>query len=166
MSSVLAIDHGTSTGYAFFEDDKFIEGGILRLQDVTKLGEAYDTYKPLFMLYKPDMVVLEKVNVGGIRFGAMNVIKLAQLQAILRLLCYEFNIEPFEVNPTSMKKELTGNGRAEKGDVALALTNIWEVSLDDIVIPVYYKKKEGIKELIYDKSDAVALGTYYLLTNK
>jgi hypothetical protein len=62
-----------------------------------------------------------------------------------------------------MKKELTGNGRAEKGDVALALTNIWKISLDDIVIPVYYKKKEGIKELIYDKSDAVALGTYYLL---
>jgi hypothetical protein len=45
----------------------------------------------------------------------------------------------------------------------LALTNIWGISLDDIVIPVYYKKKEGIKELIYDKSDAVALGTYYLL---
>lgn len=159
---ILSIDHGSSTGYAMFENDKYLDGGIIKLNSIEKLGEAYNMYEPLFSTFKPNVVVLEKVNVGGLKFGAINVIKLAQLQAIIRLLCYEYNCEVYEVNPTSMKKSITGNGRAEKIDVAKALSLALDVNLNDIYIPVPYKKKEGIKSYITDKSDAIALGYYYL----
>lgn len=163
---ILSFDHGTSTGWSYFEDGKLIDSGIIKLTCITKLDEAYNKYEPLFYKYKPNVVVLEKVNVGGIKFGANNVIKLAQLQAVLRLLCYSNNIELCEVNPTSMKKLLTGNGRADKEIIAQKTAELLDINYYDIVQCIPYKNKNGIKAKIYDKSDAISLGLYYLKINE
>ena len=113
-------------------------------------------------MYKPDVLVVEKVNVAGSKFGGTNIVKLAQLQGIVLLLADMFKCKVVEVNPMSMKKVITGNGKAEKREVAECIAKRWGLNPNHICVPVYYKKKDGIKNYLADESDAIALGTYYL----
>lgn len=128
------------------------------------LEQGYNSYERLFLEYNPSVVVLEKINVQGMKFGALNVIKLAQLQAMIRLLCDRHNIPVYEVNPTSMKKTITGYGKADKTQIADCISKYWNLKRDNICIPIHYKKKDGIKEYKADESDAIGLGTCYLIT--
>ena len=62
----------------------------------------------------------------------------------------------------SMKKSITGNGKAEKREVAECVAKQWSLNPNHICEPIFYKRKEGIKHYLADESDAIALGTYYL----
>lgn len=159
---VLSVDHGTRSGYSIFRDDKYIESGIVTLDSVTSLRKAHKEFFLIFSMYKPDVLVVEKVNVAGSKFGGTNIVKLAQLQAIVLLLADTFNCKVIEVNPMSMKKVITGNGKAEKREVAECIAKRWSLNPNHICVPVYYKKKDGVKTYLADESDAIALGTYYL----
>ena len=159
---VLSVDHGTRSGYSIFRDGKYIESGIVTLDSVTSLRKAHKEFFLIFSMYKPDVLVVEKVNVAGSKFGGTNIVKLAQLQAIVLLLADTFNCKVIEVNPMSMKKVITGNGKAEKREVAECIAKRWGLNPNHICIPVYYKKKDGVKTYLADESDAIALGTYYL----
>ena len=159
---VLSVDHGTRSGYSVFKDEKYIESGIVTLDSVTSLRKAHKEFFLIFSMYKPDVLVVEKVNVAGSKFGGTNIVKLAQLQAIVLLLADTFNCKVIEVNPMSMKKVITGNGKAEKREVAECVAKRWSLNPNHICVPVYYKKKDGVKTYLADESDAIALGTYYL----
>ena len=159
---VLSVDHGTRSGYSVFRDGKYIESGIVTLDSVTSLRKAHKEFFLIFSMYKPDVLVVEKVNVAGSKFGGTNIVKLAQLQAIVLLLADMFKCEVKEVNPMSMKKAITGNGKAEKREVAECIAKRWGLNPNHICVPVYYKKKDGVKTYLADESDAIALGTYYL----
>ena len=159
---VLSVDHGTRSGYSIFRDDKYIESGIVTLDSVTSLRKAHKEFFLIFSMYKPDVLVVEKVNVAGSKFGGTNIVKLAQLQAIVLLLADTFNCKVIEVNPMSMKKVITGNGKAEKREVAECIAKRWSLNPNHICVPVYYKKKDGVKTYLADESDAIALGTYFL----
>ena len=159
---ILSVDHGTRSGYSIFRDGKYIESGIVTLDSVTSLRKAHKEFFLIFSMYKPDVLVVEKVNVAGSKFGGTNIVKLAQLQAIVLLLADTFNCKVIEVNPMSMKKVITGNGKAEKREVAECIAKRWGLNPNHICIPVYYKKKDGVKTYLADESDAIALGTYYL----
>ena len=159
---VLSVDHGTRSGYSVFKDGKYIESGIVTLDSVTSLRKAHKEFFLIFSMYKPDVLVVEKVNVAGSKFGGTNIVKLAQLQAIVLLLADTFNCKVIEVNPMSMKKVITGNGKAEKREVAECIAKRWSLNPNHICVPVYYKKKDGVKTYLADESDAIALGTYYL----
>lgn len=159
---ILSVDHGTRSGYSIFRDDKYIESGIVTLDSVTSLRKAHKEFFLIFSMYKPDVLVVEKVNVAGSKFGGTNIVKLAQLQAIVLLLADTFNCKVIEVNPMSMKKVITGNGKAEKREVAECIAKRWGLNPNHICVPVYYKKKDGVKTYLADESDAIALGTYYL----
>ena len=159
---VLSVDHGTRSGYSIFRDGKYIESGIVTLDSVTSLRKAHKEFFLIFSMYKPDVLVVEKVNVAGSKFGGTNIVKLAQLQAIVLLLADTFNCKVIEVNPMSMKKVITGNGKAEKREVAECIAKRWSLNPNHICVPVYYKKKDGVKTYLADESDAIALRTYYL----
>ena len=159
---ILSVDHGTRSGYSIFRDGKYIESGIVTLDSVTSLRKAHKEFFLIFSMYKPDVLVVEKVNVAGSKFGGTNIVKLAQLQAIVLLLADTFNCKVIEVNPMSMKKVITGNGKAEKREVAECIAKRWGLNPNHICVPVYYKKKDGVKTYLADESDAIALGTYYL----
>ena len=67
---------------------------------------------------------------------------------------------------TTMKKFIVGDGRADKSQVAYALTHKHGFDGKDILIPIYYKTKPNtIKDMIYDVSDATALAYYVSLNN-
>lgn len=159
---ILAIDHGTTSGIASFVDGKYHISEVLHLGDISDLIKAYREFERVFYLLIPNVVVVEKVNVSGAKFGGETVIKLAQLQAMIKLLAQRFNCKIIEINPMSMKKHIAGSGRAEKQDVAEAVARRWNLNPKHICVPEYFKRKEGIKRYHADESDAIALGTYAL----
>lgn len=159
---VLSVDHGTRSGYCIFENNEYVESGVVTLNNINSLRQAQSEFYQIFSFYKPNVLVVEKINISGAKFGGTNVIKLAQLQAILLLLADLFKCKVVEVNPTSMKKSITGNGRAEKREVAECIAKQWSLNPNHICEPIFYKRKEGIKKYLADESDAIALGTYYL----
>lgn len=161
---LLAIDHGTRTGFSYFVNNTYVDSGVIKLNKITELREAQIEFYTLFGLYKPNIVVLEKINVSGRAFGGDNIIKLAQLQAIIIAIAQNFKCEIHFVNPTSMKKHIAGNGKAEKHEVAKIVADKWKLNPKHICVPTYYKRKEGIKSYEADESDAIALGTYILET--
>ena len=156
----LAVDHGTRTGYSVFTNGEYTHSGIINIGDVKSLRKAYKEFSDIFAIYKPTHVAVEKVNVAGSKFGGENIIKLAQLQGIVLLLAQQYNCYVQEVNPMKLKKYITGNGRAEKREVAEEVAKLYSLNPNHICVPVYYKKKDGIKTYLADESDAIALGTY------
>ena len=161
---ILAIDHGTRSGFSYFVDNRYTYSGVILLKDIKELREAQKSFYELFQIYKPEVVVLEKINVAGTKFGGDNVIKLAQLQAIIIAIAQNYNCKIIYVNPTSMKKHITGNGRVEKREVAMHIAKKWNLNPDHICVPQYYKLKKGVKGYEADESDAIALGTYAMET--
>lgn len=157
---ILAIDHGTSCGYAVIDDGKVDKFGTVQL-NITDLREMFFQFMKIMDDVKPEFVVLEKVNVHGTKFGAMNVLKLQGIQTIVRLTCELLEIDYDFINPKTLKKYLTGNGNATKTDVAMAMVDRWGIEYETLCEHIPYKKKEGTKEVLYDASDALALATCY-----
>ena len=58
------------------------------------------------------------------------------------------------------KKYITGNGRAEKREVAEVVADFCGLNPNHICVPVHFKRKDGIKTYLADESDAIALGIY------
>lgn len=160
---LIAVDHGTKTGYSVFDNAKLKHYGAKQFESITCLKEVHDWFSSLVKVYKPTVIVLEKINVAGSKFGGNNVIKLSQFQGVLRLVAQSIGAEVVEMNPTSMKKVITGYGKAEKVEVAQKVANIWNLNRNEICVPVYYKKKDGIKTYEADVSDSIALGTFYYM---
>jgi len=72
---------------------------------------------------KPDLVVVEDNA-----FGAANrvvVVKLSQLNTLLKTVCEVKAIDWLEVSPSMLKKELTGKGTAEKSQVAQEIKRLY-----------------------------------------
>lgn len=157
---ILAIDHGTSCGYAVIEDGVVRKFGTVIL-DINDSLSVYYTFIKMLNDIKPDFVVLEKVNVHGAKFGAMNVLRLNKVQAYIELACGINEIDYEVINPKTLKKFITGNGNATKVDVAMQLCDIWGIEYETLCEHIPYKKKEGTKEVLYDASDALALATCY-----
>ena len=156
----LAVDHGARSGYSIFTNGKYTHSGIVELGDVKSLRKAYKEFNNIFAIYKPTNVVIEKVNVAGTKFGGENIVKLAQLQVVVILLAQQYGCFVQEVNPMQLKKYITGNGRAEKREVAEVVADFRGLNSNHICVPVHFKRKDGIKTYLADESDAIALGIY------
>ena len=48
---VLSVDHGARSGYCVFEDEKYIESGIVTLDSVTSLRQAQTEFYQIFSFY-------------------------------------------------------------------------------------------------------------------
>lgn len=160
----ISVDHGTNNGIAIFNGSKLIHYDNIRLDSVTSLKDAYRIFGEFFGKYIPNVVVIEKVNIAGNKFGGVNVIKLAQLQAILILLAQQYNAKVIEVNPMSVKKFTTGNGHAEKEEVAKSVSSVYGIPYKSIIEEIPFKRKIGIQKIEYEKSDAIANGYFALST--
>ena len=50
---VLSIDHGARSGYSVFEDNEYVESGVVTLDSVTSLRQAQVEFYQIFSFYKP-----------------------------------------------------------------------------------------------------------------
>lgn len=102
--------------------------------------------KNILSEYHPDLVIIEDIALNG----SGRVADLSILNGYTRAICDMFEIKHMEVRPTSWKKEMLGNGMADKEQTIAS----WKL-LD----PIDY---QGIK--IDDAADSYYLAQYGLNT--
>lgn len=121
-----------------------------------RLNRIEDEIERLITKYNPEHIVREK---GFSRFAAMT-------QALYKVVGVSDNATYRktsavidEISPTTVKKEIAGNGKATKEEIAEAVFRIMRIDNRD----EFYGR--GGK-LIDDKTDAIAVGLTYLKQKK
>lgn len=149
---ILGIDPGTRVvGYCVLDITgannrcRVVEYGIVQAaskdnKDLgSRLNKIYQDLTGIIKLHKPSVMALENV------FYAKDVqamVKLGEGRAIAILAAAQAKIPLFEYSPAEVKKSVTGNGRADKTQVAEMVKHI--LGLAEIPKPT-------------DASDAIAI---------
>jgi crossover junction endodeoxyribonuclease RuvC len=153
---ILGIDPGTRIiGYGIIETNpktKAIAYGAIRTQEAlpkksacdastlsVRLLRSYQQILKLIKKYQPDQMAIETVFFS---LDAQAAIKIGEARGVALLAAAATSTPVAEYAPTEIKKSVTGNGRADKIQVAEMVKNI--LSLNDIPKP-------------YDASDALAI---------
>jgi Holliday junction resolvasome RuvABC endonuclease subunit len=141
---MLAVDIGTKTGLAIKSQQGGITVSTLKLK-VPKTGEPHylkyaEDLEKIFLKHKIEMVFFEQVmrHVGTFaahRYGGLG--------AILCMVSQKLNVKKFiGVHCTTIKKHITGSGKASKEDVQQAVLNKFQL------------------KCTFDEADALALLDY------
>ena len=150
------------------KDIIYIDHGFIR---ETKLKYPYtlrnqvDTLAEVIRAKGPDLIVLEGAKHSR---GFVSQQRQVELIGCIKRVLVKRLMPFIEIPPSTMKKIITGNGHATKEEVARAMSDIFNLPFEDLVIVTYYKqgfKKGQIKSYIADGSDALGLAfafpTYY-----
>ncbi len=133
---VLGVDPGSArTGYGVVESDgrrhRLIERGTLapqkRLSLAEKLRHIHKGVAALIERLNPDALAVEDV------FHAANTrtaLVLGHVRGVVLLAGAERGVSVHEYPPATVKQQITGFGRAEKGQVAFMVTRLLELSAD------------------------------------
>jgi len=122
---ILSLDMATCTGWACGYADKGVPVlGHLKLPSTKKdLGHwmeaALIEYGELLDTTHPDHVIYESPFLGG-KTQLVTLRKLYTLASVIEYLCRQRKIPVSEVAITTVKKTLTGSGRAQKEDMLQA----------------------------------------------
>lgn len=127
---ILGIDPGTAdTGYGVVslnsEGNKVVTWGLIetnkKLLKERRLDFIFEETLRLLKLHKPDVFVIEKVFFAN---NAKTVISVGQAQGVMLLAASKAGVEVMEYAPGTIKKEITGSGRANKKEVQIAIRKI------------------------------------------
>lgn len=157
MSKILiALDESTTcTGYAVFDDSELIEHGTFSFKSkdvLERVSLIMEEIENLIDTYKPDNMVIEDVQ---ITMNAATAKSLLGLQFMIEVYAHRNNISCETYRTTKWRKILgLSNSRA------LDRKAKKQETID------YVKNKYGIDVLKDDESDAIAIGTAYLLERK
>lgn len=120
---ILGIDPGTATtGYGLVElTETGVEVGKWGLIETDKDGlkenrleKIFEETLALISLHKPDCFVIEKVFFAT---NAKTAIAVGQAQGVMLLAAGKSKVTVFEYAPGTIKKLITGSGRANKKEV-------------------------------------------------
>ena len=121
---VMGIDPGTATtGYGMIEVDgnsdfKVVDWGLIETEKGglihRRLFEIYNQMGTLLSKFKPDVLVIEKIFFAT---NAKTVISVGQAQGVILLSAANCDIDVFEYAPGTIKKMISGNGRANKKEM-------------------------------------------------
>ena len=144
---ILGIDPGTrNCGYAIIEKNgskiKLIEAGLIKIkakilqEQIVEMAEGFDL---IYDKHEIDEVSIEDMFYA---FNPKTVIKLAQFRGAISLKVLQRSGNFAEYTPLQVKRAVTGNGKADKTQVAFMV-----------------KKLLGIKKEIkpLDITDAIAI---------
>lgn len=154
MSKILiALDESTAcTGYAVFDDSELIEHGTFSFKSkdvLERVSLIMEEIENLIDTYKPDNMIIEDVQ---ITMNAATAKSLLGLQFMIEVYAHRNNIFCETYRTTRWRKILgLSNSRA------LDRKAKKQETID------YVKDKYGIEILKDDESDAIAIGTAYLL---
>ncbi len=151
---VLGIDPGTKNcGYAIVEKNNgknvLVEAGLIKIKpdelqhQITQLCEGLDL---IFKNHHIDEVSVEDIFYA---YNPKTVLKLAQFRGALSLKILQIHGNFAEYTPLQVKKAVTGNGKAQKEQVAFMVKRILGI-------------KKEIKPL--DITDAMAVALAHLAT--
>lgn len=157
MSKLLiALDESTTcTGYAVFEDEKLINHGVFSFKSkdvLERVSLIMEKIENLINTYNPNNMIIEDVQ---ITMNAATAKSLLGLQFMIEVYAHRNNIQCEAIRTTKWRKILgLSNSRA------LDRKAKKQETID------YVKNKYGIEILKDDESDAIAIGTAYLLERK
>jgi len=168
---ILGIDPGTATtGWGLIEKKKeedfnIIEWGLIETKKDTKshirLHEIHEQMLSLLDKYKPNVLVMEKIFLFK---NAKTVIRVSQAQGVILLACANYSVEIFEYAPASIKKLLTGNGRANKKEVESSVREILGPKLDKKDLKDGNGKARKMTKTYVDNAfDALAIAMSHLM---
>ena len=153
-SRILAIDPGTKwMGVAFLENEQLVYHGV----KVIKRGDSphenlQNARKAVLRLikdYQPNTLAAEKVFFSNNRHGSLMKVLFEEIKAIAKRKGLKFISFP----PSSIKKFITGNGWANKFEVAYSVAKKYPE------LKVYLTQDREWKERFHQNMfDAVALG--------
>ena len=137
---ILGIDPGLQVcGYACLETqeaaEKLIEAGVLRIDtrlamDV-KLNRIAEDIETLLERFKPDVVAVEELYSHYAH--PRTAILMAHARGVILQKCAEATVEVKSFSATRVKKSITGNGRASKGQIQRAIQSV--LSLPELPEP-------------------------------
>lgn len=161
----LALDLALSSpGFAVlatFEGKPIVlESGFIKTnpKDIhgNRLKDIYNEIERYLKTYEPEHIVREK---GFSRFAATTQTLFKVVGISDYVVAEEVGLSVHEIPPTTVKKLVTGDGRATKEEVAEEVFKILQIDNKD---EYYRTKRNGDKELLDDKTDACAVGIAYL----
>ena len=143
---ILSIDSGIErTGYAIFENNKYVTSALIFTNKKGKTAERFQQIylelEKIVKKFKPSVIVLEKLFFFK---NQKTFIEVAQTQGIPLLLAGQKSIEVVFLTPLQIKEIVTGYGRADKEAVQKMLR-----------LELNLKIKQD------DEADAIACGYAY-----
>ena len=120
---VLGIDPGCgTTGFGFVEKVrgkyKLVAGGAVSTKPSTpmeqRLREIYETLVAQITIHKPDVIAIEAIFKHK---SSESALKLGQARGVALLAASQADVEVYEYNAMTVKKSVTGSGRADKGQI-------------------------------------------------
>lgn len=150
--NILGIDPGTKNcGYAIINGKKnqlyLLEAGLIKIKDTKlqyQIAEFNEGINIILKNYEIDSVAIEDIFYA---YNPKTVIKLAQFRGAISFKIIQELGNFYEYTPLQVKKALTGNGKADKSQVAFMVKKMLNI-------------KDDIKPL--DITDAIAIAiTHY-----
>lgn len=128
---VLGIDPGTATtGYGILEFNG--TDFVPREYNLIETGKEFTPSQRLSMIYdhvieiirssSPDVMAIEKVFFAT---NAKTAIRVGQAQGVMLLAAASFNVPVVEYAPGTIKKVVSGNGRADKKEMQKSIYDIF-----------------------------------------
>ena len=151
---ICGLDPGTATtGYAIVNAEKSVfnvlEYGLIETSKdgftSERLLSIYRDVTDILKKYTPDVVVIEKIFFAT---NAKTAISVGQAQGVMLLSAANSKIAVAEYAPGTIKKVVTGDGRADKKKVQLFIKKILGSKI---------KSKKGNKTHFDNSADALAI---------
>lgn len=151
--NILGIDPGTrNCGYAIISGDKnnisLLEAGLIKIKENKlqhQMAEFNEGFNLILQNHKIDSVAIEDIFYA---YNPKSVIKLAQFRGAISFKIIQELGNFAEYTPLQVKKTLTGNGKADKTQVAFMVKKILGI-------------KKEIKPLDITDAIAIAITHYY-----
>lgn len=144
---ILGIDPGTrNCGYAIIEKNgtklKLIEAGLIKIKTKILQEQIVEMTEGIDLIFKNH--VIDEVSIEDMfyAFNPKTVIKLAQFRGAISLKVLQVSGNFSEYTPLQVKQAVTGNGKADKTQVAFMVKRLLGI-------------KQEIKPL--DITDAIAI---------
>lgn len=164
---ILGIDPGTATtGYGFIDSvkgvNKVIEWGLIETDKESKtedrLNKIFKETSAILKRMAPDVFVFEKIFFAT---NAKTVIAVGQAQGVMLLAASKSKTKIESYAPGTIKKMITGSGRANKKEVQIAIRKIlgnqvksqahkkthFDNAADALAIALTHAMKEGEKDV-------------------
>lgn len=162
---VLGLDPGTATtGYSLLELNGHglvpLDYNLIETKKTftppERLSIIYDHVGEIIRSKTPDVMVIEKVFFSS---NAKTAIRVGQAQGVMLLAAATFNLPVVEYAPGTIKKIVTGNGRANKKEMQASIYNIFKELGFEV-------KSEKNKKTHFDNvADALAIAYCHIKLN-
>ena len=160
---ILGIDPGTATtGYGFLKVNSksydVLSFGLIETnkddEPSKRLRDIYLQINKLLRDQKPDILAIEKIFFAT---NAKTAIRVGQAQGVMLLSAAKYNTTVYEYAPGTIKKVVTGSGRADKKEVQQSLRKILGAKV---------RSKKRQKTHFDNAADALAVALCHAETEK